>query len=357
MLSGIRVLDISRLLPGPAATWFLAAHGALVDRVETPKGDLTRHLPPFVEGMGAYFSAVSWGKRSLCLDFHHPQIATCLKQILGSYDVFVEGFRPLVLESIGLEPEELLRLHPSLIIVRLSGYGQKGGYSQRVGHDINYIAEVGILGGQKVDEQGHALPSVQIADMAGAMQACMQIAMALFAREKTGKGRVLDISLTESALAMYAPMLTGLMALGRAAKEGGELLSGGASWYGTYRCSDDRYVAVGAVEKKFQDALKQRAGGLHREALNSMFASNTQDFWVEYFEGACVSAVRVGTEIQNSPWLISQQLRQGNQFRAPGGVFLSEPPSLGAHNTEILLEAGVSNEQIAEWKEMGLLCS
>ena len=357
MLCGVRVLDLSRLLPGPASTWFLAAHGALVDRVEPKKGDLTRKLPPFIDGEGAYFHSVSHGKRSLCIDFRHPDFLSCIHQMIGRYDVLFEGFRPGVLEDIGLDPNVLKERYPRLIIVRLSGYGQHGSFRDRVGHDINYIAQTGILAGQSISEKGHALPSVQIADMAGALQASFQVAMALYAREKSGIGRILDISLTESALAMYAPMLTGLLAEKRDAREGGELLSGGVSWYGTYRCKDNLYVAVGAVEKKFQQKIIERCGELSRSSLSSMFLEHEQSYWVEYFHDACVSAVLSAKQLESSDWVQDQHVYRQGEFRAPGGKFLESVPKKGEHNRAILEEVGVDIEQIIAWENGGLLCS
>ena len=192
MFEDVRILDISRLLPGPAATWYLAGMGARVDRVETTKGDLTRHLPPYLNQTGAYFAATSWGKRSLSLDFYHPKACELLTRLLGHYDVLVEGFKPGVLEAIGLAPTRLQELYPSLIIARLSGYGQDGARADQVGHDINYIAEVGILAAQKRDEHGYAIPAVQLADMGGALCAALNIAGALYARSQNGLGQVLD---------------------------------------------------------------------------------------------------------------------------------------------------------------------
>ena len=357
MLDDVRILDLSRLLPGPAATWMLAAHGAKVDRVESPKGDLTRHLPPFVNGVGAYFHSVSHGKRSLCIDFRHQDFLECMKSLIQRYDVLFEGFRPGVLEDMGLDPDVLQKENPRLIIVRLSGYGQKGVFRDRVGHDINYIAQVGILAGHRIGDEGHALSSVQIADMASSLQASFQVAMALYARERTGLGRILDISLTESALAMYIPMLSGLFAERRDALEGKELLSGGQSFYGTYRCQDGKYVAVGAVEEKFQAKLREKVGILSRESLSSLFIQQPRDYWVEHFQDACVSSVLQATELEESNWFKGQNLYSNGEFRAPGGRYLGGVPQKGEHNREILLEAGIPLQQISQWEERGLLCS
>ena len=346
MLESVKVLDVSRLLPGPAATWYLAGMGAQVDRVETPKGDLTRHLPPYLNKTGAYFAATSWGKRSLSLDFYHSQASSTLLRLLEHYDVLVEGFKPGVLEKIGLSPVRLQELYPALIIARLSGYGQDGVLADRAGHDINYIAEVGILAGQKRDEQGYALPAVQIADMSGALCAAFNIAAALYARTQTGKGQVLDISLTEAALSFYAPMLTGLMAEGRTVRPGGELLTGGATIYGTYRCADGLWLAVGAVEPKFQVKIRALAGGLDRASLDTMFAGKNRSHWLSVLKDACVSPVLEADAIQDSGWIRSRNLIQDGEIRVPNGRFGHTLPKLGEQGVEILRECGFSEEEI-----------
>ncbi|MEC7985615.1 MAG: CaiB/BaiF CoA-transferase family protein [Myxococcota bacterium] len=355
MLDGVKILDVSRLLPGPAATWFLSGMGAQVDRVETPKGDLTRHLPPYIQGSGAYFAATSWGKRSLCLDFYHPKACTLLTQLLAQYDILVEGFKPGVLEQIGLSPSRLHELYPSLIIARLSGYGQDGTLRDRVGHDINYIAEVGILAAQSRGEHGYAIPSTQIADMGGALCAALNIAAALYERTNTGLGRVLDISLTEAALSLYAPMLTGLMAEGRSAEPGGELLTGGATIYGTYRCADGKWLAVGAVEPKFQAKIRALAGTLNRESLRTLFQSKNREYWLDILGDACVSPVLEAPEVQKSPWIHSRNLIQEGEIRPPNGRFGQTIPQLGENSIQILKEGGFSSTAIDAFLAEGLI--
>ena len=355
MLDGIRILDLSRLLPGPASTWFLASQGAKVDRIEPKKGDLTRHIPPKVSGEGAYFAATSWGKRSMCIDFYHERANSLIHRLLPNYDVLVEGFRPGVMEAMQLDPNELQKRYPKLIIARLSGYGQTGSYARRAGHDINYIAEIGILSAMRRDEHGHSLPSVQIADMACALQAAFQISSALYARSQSGTGCILDVSLTASALSMFAPMLTGLMAEGRSAKAGGEWLTGGWACYGSYLCGDGKYIAVGAVEAKFQSKIYERAGGSSRADLAKMFVTKPQAYWVEVFNDACVSAVHEGKDIWSSPWITEQGYISGDQIRAASGRFLEEPPSLGADNEAILRDAGCDDCELATWLESGVL--
>ena len=170
MLDGVRVLDLSRLLPGPAATAWLAGQGAVVDRVEAPgRGDFTRHIPPFVDGMGSYFCATSRGKRSLALDLRRPEAGALIRSILPTYDVLVEGFKPGVLEAMGLGPDVLHAVNPRLVIARISGFGQTGPWSDRPGHDVNYLGLAGVLHATGRSPEGIVLPTVQVADMGGAM--------------------------------------------------------------------------------------------------------------------------------------------------------------------------------------------
>ena len=254
-LKEIKILDLSRLLPGPACTWYLQGMGASVDRIEPIKGDLTRFIPPLQEGVGVYFRCFSKGKRSMALDFRHPLAAELIRKLIPNYDVVVEGFKPNVLEAMGLAPDDLLKINPQLIVARLSGYGQTGPWSNRPGHDLNYLSITGVLSAQAQTSKGISIPAVQIADMCGSLTGAMSICAALVKRFRFGVGQVLDISLTDSALALAAPVLAGAIGENRGLRPGEEVLSGGASFYRNYCCSDGGWVAVGAIEPKFQKYL------------------------------------------------------------------------------------------------------
>ena len=188
MLEGVRILDLSRLLPGPACTWFLHGMGAHVDRVEPMgAGDYSRLFPPFVDGVGAIYASMSRGKRSLSMEMRHPEAALLIQRLAPQYDVIVEGFKPGVLEAIGVVPEQLTKLGRGIIVARLSGFGQTGPWSHRPGHDLNYLGLAGVSAGMAHGTQGPVTPVFQLADMGGGMAAAMGIAAALYARERTGQ--------------------------------------------------------------------------------------------------------------------------------------------------------------------------
>ena len=179
------------------------------------------------------------------------------------------------------------------------------------------------------------------------MCAALNIASALYARTQTGQGRVLDISLTEAALSFYAPMLTGLMAEGRTVKPGGELLTGGATIYGTYRCADGEWLAVGAVEPKFQAKIRAQAGALDRDSLCNLFASKDRAHWLEVLGDACVSPILDANSIQNSDLMRSRNLIRNGEVRVPNGRFGCTVPKLGEQGPQILKENGFSETEIA----------
>ena len=348
MLEGIRILDLSRLLPGPACTWYLQGLGAQVDRVEPIKGDLSRHIPPFIDGVGAYFRCFSQGKRSLALNTRQPMAQAIIRALLPQYDVLVEGFKPGVMESMGLDPEALLKAHPSLVVARISGYGQSGPMADWPGHDINYISLTGMLSAQAVQKDELALPAVQIADMAGALTAAMSISAALVQRFRTGVGQVLDISLTESALALAAPLLAGAIGEGRQLRAGQEPLSGGASFYRCYRCADDRWVAVGAIEPKFQQQLIAQFGGLSEAQLSAGFLTQSSTHWETVLKEACVTQVRLATDVFEHAQHLARGRVNGRGILPPLGEIRGAVPDVGADGCAILSEAGIDPVQIAE---------
>lgn len=352
MLSGVRVLDLSRLLPGPACTWHLAGMGALVDRVETPgMGDLTRHVPPFVGGSGAYFAATSRGKRSLAMDLRRPEATSAIRKMLGGYDVLVEGFKPGTLEAMGLDPRVLLEQHPRLVIVRLSGYGQTGPWADRPGHDVNYVGVTGILTAAAPSGDAFAPLPLQLADLGGAQIAALGACAALFARERTGKGRVLDISLTEAALATAMVAVPAASVAGDPVP-GGDLLTGGVPIYGIYQCADGRYITVGAVEPKFQAAVSAGLGApTSRPDMIEAFRRLPRDEWVERLADACTGPALRFSEVADFPVFRDRgavvRLAGASWVRPPFGTdILGDPPRLGEHSDVVLREAGIDPDPL-----------
>ncbi len=301
-LDGVRIVDISRLLPGPYCTWLLASLGAEVIRVESPAGgDPARGMPPIVSGQGIFHAALDRGKHSVALDLRHPLGVEAFRVLLDSADVLVESFRPGTLAKAGLAPEDLLASRPGLVACSITGFGQTGPLSDHPGHDLNYQGYAGIVaacGGDPI------LPyPVQVADVAGgSLMAAVGILAALLERERTGKGRWLDVSMTEGVLALFAPHLAMALAEDRDHIPGGEMLSGGYGGYRTYRCADGGLVTVAPLEPKFWISLVATLGDEAPDtpdpgALAAMFIQRDRDAWVDLLKDACVGPALQAREV------------------------------------------------------------
>src|SRR5262245_59955584 len=260
-LAGIRVLDLTRLLPGPFLTMVLADMGADVVKVEDPRvGDYLRAFPPAKGGISGRFLAVNRGKRSLALDLKAPAGRDAFVAMPARADVVVESFRPGVMDKLGVGYAPLAERNPKIVVCSISGYGQTGPYAHRAGHDLDYLALAGVLAMGGSAGGPPMMPGVQIADLAGgALWSATAIHGALVGRERTGRGAHLDISMTEGALALLAAEL-GNLDCGARPTRGVETLNGGLACYGVYRTADDRYLAVGALEPKFWIVLNQALG-------------------------------------------------------------------------------------------------
>ncbi|MCA9581196.1 MAG: CoA transferase, partial [Myxococcales bacterium] len=279
-LSGVRVLDLSRLLPGPYATLVLQDLGATVDKLEdTAGGDYLRFLPPLAEGENPGFAALNRGKRSLSLDLKHPEGVRVFRRLVGAYDVLVEGFRPGVMERLGLSYETLSVDHPRLIYCAITGYGQDGPHRDRAGHDLSYLARAGIVAMAGPAGDIPALPGMQAADVAGgALPAAIGIVAALLDRARTGRGTYLDLSVAEGALALGMLGLMPALA-GVSAARGEDLLTGGLAVYGTYLAKDGVPVTMATLEPKFWMTFCAQVGlspdpealvpGSHQRALRA----------------------------------------------------------------------------------------
>ncbi|HME90815.1 MAG TPA: CaiB/BaiF CoA-transferase family protein [Myxococcaceae bacterium] len=377
-LSDLKVLDLSRLLPGPYATLVLAALGARVDKVEDPAGgDFLRTLPPLVDGRNPLFEALNRGKRSLALDLKIPAGTTAFRRLVRGYDLLVEGFRPGVMDRLGLSYGALRDQNPRLIYCSISGYGQSGPDRLKAGHDLNYLARAGVLGYGGEPGGPPAMPGVQIADIGSALSALIGLLSALHQRDRTGRGCHLDIALNEAALAFVYPQLAARLAAGSAGRplsRGADLLNGGIANYNIYRTADGRYLSVGALEPKFfielctllgrpdlleiADLSPGRQEQIRRE-LAATFATKSLSEWVARLAGSesCVEPVYEGDEVLSDPQLRARDLFQEApaggealpQLRLPLAMtqFLTEPaPELGEHSAEILAEAGFSQDEI-----------
>jgi alpha-methylacyl-CoA racemase len=263
-LAGLMILDLTRLLPGPAATMHLADLGANVIKVEdTGEGDYMRGFPPQVANpagapVNPIFEAVNRGKRSIAVDLKRAEGRAVLLALAKQADALVEGFRPGVLARLGLDWPALHAANPKLVVASLTGYGQDGPLAQHAGHDLNYLAMTGVLDQIRVDG-APAIPNLQIGDvLGGALTALSALLAALLSAQRTGQGRTVDVAMTDGLLANHFFPHAELDA-GVVPRAGRTLLSGGAPCYRTYRAADGRELAVGALELKFWQAFCEAA--------------------------------------------------------------------------------------------------
>lgn len=357
-LDGIVVLDLTRLLPGAAATMQLAAFGAEVIKIEEPeRGDYGRWLPPYLEGEGAVFRVVNRGKKSVALDLKSAAGREAFLRLAGTADVVVESFRPGTMDRLGLGYETARARNERLIYVSITGYGQSGPLANLAGHDINYLAMGGALDLNGPCGGPPAIPGIQIADLAGgAMQAVIGVLLALAAREKTGRGQAVDVSMTEG-VASLLPVPLGLYGATREIPErGATILSGRYGCYHLYETADGRWLAAGALEAKFWEALcralgceqfvpDQFAESPRREEiiaeLARIFRTRKSEEWFEYLRGvdACVTPVRNVAEVAAAFGLGAGGSVVAPKLSETPGHLGSAPPRLGEHTREIL-EAG-----------------
>lgn len=348
-LQGIRVLDLTRLLPGPAATMHLADMGAEVIKIEDPGvGDYARMMGQVRNEVSQFFIAVNRGKRGMRLDLKDARQRERFLEMVGEADVVVESFRPGVMDKLGLGWEMLKRRNPKLVMCAISGYGQDGPYAQMAGHDVNYIGMAGMLE-QNVGTDGvPALPNLQVGDLLGGTQAAVQgILAALIGARTSGRGRFVDVSMTDVVFAHNIMPLVTVNNTGRPAAPGRDLLTGGVPCYNVYRTGDGRFMAVGALELKFWEAccevlgrpdLKirhwshgQQVGGSDAMAvkaeLDAIFAQRTQAEWTEKFATAdcCVTPVLRADEAIAHPLFQARAMIRREEHPTEGGYWATAP--------------------------------
>jgi alpha-methylacyl-CoA racemase len=373
-LAGVRVLEFEAIGPGPFAGMLLADMGAdvlLVDRPASSDLGLKRER---------WMDVMLRGRRSVTLDLKSKDAAAAALELASRADAVIEGFRPGVMERLGLGPEPCLARNPKLVYGRMTGWGQDGPLAARAGHDINYIALAGVLHAFGRKGQAPVPPLNLVGDFGGGgMLLGFGIACALLHAQKTGQGQVVDAAMVEGA-SLLAAMFSGFLAAGRWTEErGANILDTGAPWYDCYQTKDGKYVAIGAIEAKFFEELVARLGlaGLPpqnerarwpemRAAFERAFKAKTRDEWCAVFEGsdACFAPVLSFSEARRHPhnlarraYLSVARLEQpapAPRFSATPGEVRRVPPERGAGGRAALADWGFAAAEVDRLCEAGL---
>jgi alpha-methylacyl-CoA racemase len=346
-LDGVRVIDLTRLLPGAFGTLLLADLGAEVVKVEDPRGgDPARTMPPLAGGVSVYFTLLNRNKKSVTLDLRSPRARPVLDALLAEADVLIESFRPQTSRRLGVDAAALRSRHPRLIHASLTGFGQTGPYVERAAHDINYEALSGILTATRPPDRPPEVPRTLIGDIGAAMHGAAGILAALYARERTGRGAAVDVAIHEAALAwLLFPAACDLVAGGR--DDPRHLpIYGRDACYNVYRAADGRYLALGALEPKFWRAFCERIGrpdlvpqqdaqgdaqAAAVDEVRRLIASKPRDEWLDLFAGVdvCLSPVNSVEEALADPQLAAR----GIVARTGGTSYIATPIAVAADPT------------------------
>ena len=368
-LAGLQVVELASIGPGPFAAMLLADLGATVVRIDrTEPSGLGLPMP-------ARFDVAGRGRRSVALDIKRPAGRDAALRLIDRADVLIEGWRPGVAERLGLGPDECLARNPGLVYGRMTGFGQQGPLAQAAGHDLNYIALSGAL--HAIGPAGQPLPPLNLVGDygGGALYLAFGLMAALFERQHSGRGQVVDAAMVDGASSLMS-LFHGLAAAGQwdPARRAANLLDGGAPFYATYACADGRFVAIGALEPKFFAELARRIGldesfvkrqydrrcwPEMREAITRIVSSRDRDAWCALLEGsdACFAPVLSVAEAADHPHARERAAFveiDGVRQPAPAPRFSRSTPSTptagpeaGAHTEAVLAEAGFSAAEIA----------
>jgi crotonobetainyl-CoA:carnitine CoA-transferase CaiB-like acyl-CoA transferase len=386
-LEGITILELARVAPGEFCTMILADMGAEVLKIETPPaggGPVDED-----ERERAPFSFVNRNKRSLALNLKAPEGQAIFHRLAAEADAIVEGFRPGVMERLGGGYETVSRLNPRLIYCSLSGFGQDGPYRDRAGHDLNYLALGGVLGLIGEPDRAPAIPLNIIADYGGAsLHGAVGILLALFARERTGRGQLVDIAYLDTVVSLFAatPHLRHYFRTGQAPGRGEGALGGGYPYYAVFETRDAKFLTVGCLEPRFWENLCRALGREDlirfafdpddfaraaspearwaRAELEAIIRSRTRDEWIAFFvaHDVCVAPVQAVAEAFTDPQVLHRGMvverehpRAGKVRQVGTAIKLSGTPGTvrrlapyrGEHTDEVLRGLGYADAEIA----------
>ncbi|HKD66613.1 MAG TPA: CaiB/BaiF CoA-transferase family protein [Candidatus Binataceae bacterium] len=396
-LSGIKVLDLTRLAPGPHCTMILGDLGADVIKIEEPGPPTGRRAQQAGAAsvrersqggfQGSPFNALGRNKKSVGLNLKSPIGKQIFLRLHQRCDVMVEEFRPGVAKRLGINYEALSLRNPRYIHCAITGYGQNGPYRDLVGHDINYIAHAGALSIMGTKGQRPTIPHNLIADYAGGgMHAALGIAAALIARGTTGRGQYVDIAMMDGAMLVLAQAFAAHFWTGKVPRRGETQLDGGAPYYGVYRTSDDKWITIGAMEPWFYANLcrtmelddfipHQHNREKHpelRRMLEAKFLTRPRDEWFELLSKTDICAAPMLTldEVEKNPQVKARNMivevdsPAGDKAKQVGisiklsatpGSIRNLAPELGQHTDEILAELGYGQETIDKWRADGAI--
>lgn len=387
-LDNITVLDLTRLLPGAVATMMLGDFGADIIKIEEPGiGDPARQSRAGIKQPGAYFLATNRNKRSVTINLKHERGREIFLRLVEKADVVVEGFRPGVMDRLGVGYEALKQINPRLIYCAITGYGQDGPYRLKAGHDANYLSVAGLLGVNGPKDGAPVLSGVQLADLAGgSLHSVIGVLLALQARAHTGEGQFVDISMTDCSLSMMYVPFASFLANAAQPERGNEGLSGRYACYQLYETKDGRYLSLGALEHKFWENACRVLGredfigecfnnGAQMEiiaAFHEIFKTRTADEWLVAFENVdtCVALVNDIAEMIEDPQIKHRgmiaeiehptegrlkQIAPAVKLSASPGAMRLPPPRLGEHTLETLKGLDYTDEIIESLAREGVV--
>ncbi|MEC7606072.1 MAG: CaiB/BaiF CoA-transferase family protein [Pseudomonadota bacterium] len=365
-LTGIRVVEMAGIGPGPFTAMMLSDLGAEVIRI-----DRLSH-----KGIGHRANVLNRGRKSIAVDLKNPRGVETTLRLIEQADVVLEGFRPGVMERLGLGPEKCLSVNPRLIFGRMTGWGQTGPLSQAAGHDINYISIAGALGAMGYADRPPAPPLNLVGDFGGgAMYLLTGILAALVERATSEQGQIIDAAMSDGTASLLSPFF-GLMAMSMWTTDRfSNRLDGGAFYYGSYECSDGRYISIGSLEPQFyalllekaeitdpefQEQLDEAAWPAKREKLTQLFKTKTRQQWCDIMEGTdvCFAPVLDLKEAPNHPHTIDRktfveldgvvQPAPAPRFSRTQGEIQGPAAMAGEHTREVLSAWNFSDQEIGE---------
>ncbi len=389
-LEGIKILDLSRLAPGPFCSMLLADMGADVLLIEAPADG---KLAPALAGRSgdaekaAAYNILSRNKRSIVLNLREQEAKDIFYKLAADADVVLEGFRPGVVKRLGVDYDTLKEANPRLVYCSLSGFGQTGPYSQMVGHDINYISVGGALGMIGWPDQPPTIPMNIIADFAGGgLHAAYGILLALLARERTGRGQYVDIAMSDGVLYLLASLVGGALQGGASPGRGTTILNGSIPHYNVYECSDGGWISIGSLEPHFfvnlckamgrEDFIPHQWDAAKRDEIaahfKAQFATKTRDEWFGILSQTdiCVGPVyslaealddphnrarNMVVEVEHPSLGTINHLGVGTKLSDTPGTVRTTAPLPGQHTDDVLSTLGLDAAAVAALKERGVV--